>query len=249
MSRVAIIIPVYNEGTTLKRTLPLISLTISNINPSYRVIYVNDGSQDDTLPTLLELKKSAMFLNIEILSLEVNRGYGGALRFGAEYAYQKGYWAVVFMDSDLTNLPSEIPHMISQLNCFDLVKASRYIKGSSIKNIPLKRKYYSIVGNIMLRFLFRTSIKDITNGFRAWRLQEYLTFKCEREGFDSIIEEFYYARTKNYRITECPSILLSRGEYLRVSSASYSFQVFKNYLNPGTKYFLERLKRIKPNLS
>jgi dolichol-phosphate mannosyltransferase len=242
MKKIAVVIPVFNEGDSLRVTLPEISMGIFKIDPDYKVIYVNDGSTDDSLQILRELKDSESYSNLEILSLPINNGYGGALRRGAELAHQQGYWGVVFMDSDLTNPPSEIPEMIKKLEFFHLVKASRYVKGSDASEVAFQRRIYSVLGNLILRFLFLTSTRDITNGFRAWRLQEFMSLECKKRGFDSIIEEFHQARIRNFRIAECPSVLRSRGYDLRASSSSYSLMALLNYLKPGIQYFFTRVK-------
>jgi len=242
ISKIAIVIPVFNEGESLRKTLPEITLGVLELNCDYKVIYVDDGSTDDSPKILAELKESKIYSNLEVLSLPLNVGYGGALRSGAKLAADQGCWGVVFMDSDLTNPPSEIPRMIQELESYDLVKASRYVKGSDASEVPLQRRIYSVFGNLLLRFLFLTSTRDITNGFRAWRLQEFLAFECKNTGFDSIIEEFYHARTRKLRITECASILRSRGNDLRESSSSYSLRALLNYLKPGIVYFFRSLK-------
>ncbi len=242
MRKVAIVIPVFNEGESLEITLPEISIGIMSINPTYKIIYVDDGSTDKSHEILDKLKASKGFPNIEVLHLQPNQGYGKALRAGAALAYSLDFWGVVFMDSDLTNPPSEIPQMISQLEVSDLVKASRYLRGSDASEVTLQRRIYSVIGNKVLQILFLTHTKDITNGFRAWRLTEYMSFECERGGFDSIIEEFYYAKTMKFRITECPSVLRARRDNQRRSSSSYSLKALKNYLSPGLTYFMQRFK-------
>lgn len=240
--RVAVVVPVYNESNSLFDTLPKLVSAIYEIDNEIMVFYVNDGSTDNTLEVLTEIIKLKNFRNLEILSVKENKGYGGALRYGAKIAYEKGFQAAVFMDSDLTNPPSEVVGLISKLDTHDLIKASRYVMGADASEVPWGRRLFSIVGNFLLRILFKSPIRDVTNGFRAWRLEEYLSFECERNGFDSIIEEFYFARVNNFRITEIPSTLKSRGDNLQVSSASYSVKVLFNYLRPGLLFFGRRVK-------
>jgi glycosyltransferase involved in cell wall biosynthesis len=240
--KLAVVIPVFNEGDSLRNTLPQLVREIFLIDSEIAVFYVNDGSTDNTLQVLSEISKSENFSNLHILALEKNKGYGGALRHGAKVAHDKGFQAVVFMDSDLTNPTSEILGLASRLDTYDLVKASRYIKGADASEVPWRRRCFSVVGNVLLRLLFRSPIQDVTNGFRAWRLEQYLSFECKRNGFDSIIEEFYFARLMDLRISELPSTLKSRGGDLRESSSSYTFTTFYNYLAPALLYFSRRFK-------
>jgi dolichol-phosphate mannosyltransferase len=240
--RLAVVIPVFNEGESLRNTLPQLVREIYEIDKDITVFYVNDGSTDNTFEVLLGISNAENFSNLQILALEENKGYGGALRYGAKIAQDRGFQAVVFMDSDLTNPTSEILGLVSKLETHDLVKASRYVKGADASEVPWRRRCFSIVGNFLLRLLFRSPIQDVTNGFRAWRLEQYLSFDCKRNGFDSIVEEFYFARVMNFRISELPSTLKSRGGGMRVSSSSYTFKTFYNYLAPALLYFSRRFK-------
>jgi dolichol-phosphate mannosyltransferase len=149
---------------------------------------------------------------------------------------------VVFIDSDLTNPLNEIPNLIQKLEDNILVKASRYVPGAQVIDVPLKRRIFSVLGNRFLKFLLKSPIRDITNGFRAWRVQDFLALNVQKSGFDSIIEEFALAMQAGYQISEVPSILKVRNDMQRKSSASYTIAAILNYIKPAIQHFRFRVK-------
>src|SRR5207302_8879896 len=97
-----------------------------------------------------------------------NRGYGAALRTGVEAAKEERFDYVLFMDSDLTNSPADVPRFVAAMERgADVVKATRYSGGGGVRGVPFARWIVSAVGNRAARVLFGVPIHDCTNGFRA----------------------------------------------------------------------------------
>ena len=242
MRNIAIVVPVYNEGDSLIDSVHVVCDTINKMDSRIRIYYVNDGSTDSTLEVLNRVKESRNLSNLKILSYPLNKGYGAALKFGARTAQDEGFWGVVFIDSDLTNPLNEIPNLIRNLEDSILVKASRYVSGAQVIDVPIKRKIFSVLGNRSLKLLLNSPIRDITNGFRAWRVQDFLALNVQKSGFDSIIEEFVLAMQAGYQISEVPSILKVRNKIQRKSSASYTIVAILGYIKPAIQYFRFRVK-------
>jgi dolichol-phosphate mannosyltransferase len=242
MRNIAIVVPVYNEGKSLIDSAYVVCDMINKMDSKIRIYYVNDGSTDGTLEVLNRVKESKNLKNLTILSYPINQGYGAALKFGARTAQDDGFWGVVFIDSDLTNPLNEIPNLIQKLEDNILVKASRYVPGAQVIDVPLKRRIFSVLGNRFLKFLLKSPIRDITNGFRAWRVQDFLALNVQKSGFDSIIEEFALAMQAGYQISEVPSILKVRNDMQRKSSASYTIAAILNYIKPAIQHFRFRVK-------
>src|SRR5207237_10139481 len=100
------------------------------------------------------------------------RGTGAALRTGAEAAHDGRFEYVLFMDSDLTNSPADVPRFVAEMERgADVVKATRYSGGGGVRGVPFSRWIVSAVGNRVARVLFRVPIHDCTNGFRAVKVQ------------------------------------------------------------------------------
>ena len=236
ISRV-VLIPVFNEAKTIKESIELLSSFFKELDPELRIYCIDDGSSDDSF----EIIEGLHLDNLKAFKLHQNLGYGGAVRFGVQVAKAHGAQKVVIMDSDLTNPPNEVIKMFNELQQHDFVKASRFLPESDMSAVPMKRRIYSIVGNRILRLLFRTEIKDVTNGFRGWIVDEYLRLPKTSNGFHSIVEEFYWSKKYSTKATEIPSILGIRDPHQRKTSASYSLGAIWGYFRPGLYYFMAKL--------
>jgi dolichol-phosphate mannosyltransferase len=182
-----------------------------------------------------------LFGNLKVFKMPKNGGYGGAVRYGLQLEGENVVQNAVIMDSDLTNPPAEAIKILDALHDFDFVKASRFLIGSDMSAVPMKRRIYSIAGNTILRILFKSEIKDVTNGFRGWKVDQYLKLPPTSNGFYSIVEEFYWSKKFSVKTSEIPSILGTREMNQRITSASYSLRTIWNYFRPGFFFFLSDL--------
>ena len=107
-----------------------------------------------------------------------------------------------------------------------------------MSQVENSRKIFSYFGNVFLRRLFDSDIRDVTNGFRGWKIEKYLALPILSRGFSSIVEEFLFASQRNYRITELPSKLGVRSGDQRSTAASYNLNAILKYLTPGIFYLL-----------
>lgn len=145
---ISVVVCVYNEEDNI---LPLIKSIKSALQDyDYELIYVDDGSTDQTLSRL----QSAMYENLRIIQLRRNYGQSLALMAGIDAAY--GTY-IVTMDGDLQNDPRDIPAMLelSQEGDWDLVAGIRKNrKDDLIRTIPSK------IANYIIRRSSGVSIKD-----------------------------------------------------------------------------------------
>jgi polyisoprenyl-phosphate glycosyltransferase len=128
--KLSIVVPCYNEEKVLHETngrlITLISSwgAIGLIN-EYEIIYINDGSQDDTLNILKQLAGNNK--NIKVISFSGNFGHQAALTAGLYYASGD---AAVSMDADLQDPPEVIEKMLDKFNKgFDIVYGVRSARG------------------------------------------------------------------------------------------------------------------------
>jgi len=232
-----VLIPVFNEAKTIKNSMEVLCNFFSEFDSELEIYCIDDGSQD----TSFEIMQEMHFSNLKVFRMPKNVGYGGAVRHGLQLAGANGVEKAVIMDSDLTNPPIEALKILEALHDFDFVKASRFQLGSDMSAVPMKRRIYSIAGNAILRILFKSEIKDITNGFRGWRVNEYLKLPPTSNGFYSIVEEFYWSKKFSMKTTEVPSILGTREMNQRNTSASYSLRTIWNYFRPGLVFFISSI--------
>jgi len=225
----AVVVPMFNEESGALRCLEEITHVLRTFPERTELIIVDDASCDDTSNILREAKES--FDQISVITHDHNLGYGAALQTGGRAAFQQGYEYVVFMDSDLTNDPSFIRYLINRLESgYDIVKASRYIAGGGVRNVPSRRYWVSRIGNLIAQWLYRLPIRDCTNGFRAIRTRLLNRMDLRERGFPVIMEELYWAKYLHAEVCEVPYVLTSRAKTLRPSSFQYRPRVLYRYL-------------------
>lgn len=156
----SVIVPVYNEEESLYPLEKSIRETMESLKEPYEIIFINDGSSDNTLPRLKELKKTNPHLNI--VTLEQNSGQTASLRIGFQMA--KGE-AVISMDGDLQNDPSDIPALLEKLReNYDAVCGWRRRRHDS-----LWKKAASKIANLIQGAVFKSNLHDISCTLRAYK--------------------------------------------------------------------------------
>ena len=235
----AVVIPMYNEEAGAENCVRQVANVLSALPNRTSLIAVEDGSRDNT-PAILDGLASSFPL-LEVLHHPQNRGYGAALRSGVEAAADGGFEYVLFMDSDLTNHPADIPRFVVEMQKgFDVVKATRYSLGGRVSGVPFYRVAISAVGNQIARFLLGIPLHDSTNGFRAVRLTLLMELKLSENKFPIIMEELYWLKFRTRSFTEIPVKLTNRSADQRATTFVYHPRVFWNYLKYPLRAFLGR---------
>ena len=161
--RVSIIVPAYNEESSILELLNLISSQrIPNIE--FETIVIDDRSRDATLARL----KSRPDLYTHLIANPRNLGKGGAVVAGLERATGE---FVLFQDADLEYHPSEYTRLLFPVLQHD----ADIVIGSRISAPPVTRVYYfwHMVGNrlitLLFNVLFNTTFTDIYCGYLIYR--------------------------------------------------------------------------------
>lgn len=177
--KTVIIIPTYNEKGNIDRAIDQLEQIFKKVPPNYdmHILVVDDSSPDGTADEVKQ--KSREYPNLHLLINPQKMGLGGAYLSGMKYATEKLNADVLFeFDADLSHDPKLIPAFIEKLDQgYDMVLGSRYIKGGSIpSNWGLKRKFYSVVGNIIIMVVLTDfRVRDWTTGYRAIKKKVYQT--------------------------------------------------------------------------
>ena len=149
------------------------------------------------------------------------------LRSGMEYAISRDFDYALFMDSDLTNDPEDIPRFVEKMRAgYDVIKATRYSDGGTVIGVPAYRVLISRAGNLIARILFRLPISDCTNGFRALRTRLLAQMRLTENKFPIIMEELYYCAFLTDNFTQIPVKLTNRQLKQRPTSFGYRPHVF-----------------------
>jgi glycosyltransferase involved in cell wall biosynthesis len=146
---VSIIIPAYNEADIIGNIIS----EIRSLYPDFEVIVIDDGSTDDTVA---EAKKAGAI----VYSHPYNIGNGAAIKSGIRVA--RGEF-MVFMDGDGQHNPQDIAKLLKCLPEFDLVVGARTIS----EQASVSRAFGNKLFNWFASYVAKSSIKDLTSGFRA----------------------------------------------------------------------------------
>ncbi|MFH1665096.1 MAG: glycosyltransferase family 2 protein [Candidatus Omnitrophota bacterium] len=157
----SIVIPVYNEYANISTLCGEIKKVTALLDISYEIIFINDGSTDNTLETLKTARRHDPA--IKIIDLQRNFGQTAAIMAGFDTA--KGE-IVVTMDGDLQNDPKDIPGLIDKLNSgYDLVSGWRKKR----KDAFLLRILPSRAANRLISFILKTPLHDYGCAIKAYR--------------------------------------------------------------------------------
>ena len=180
-------------------------------NKNYDLLIIDDNSPDGTSDMVQELQKD--YDNLYLEKREKKAGLGTAYIFGFKWALKRNYEAIVQIDADLSHDPADIPRLISNLDNYQLVIGSRYIKGVSVVNWPIRRLIISYGANLYSSIITGMPIKDCTGGFKAWRrevLESINLNKIRSQGYSFQIEMNFRAWIKKFKIHEEPIIFVDR---------------------------------------
>ncbi|MFX1594338.1 MAG: glycosyltransferase family 2 protein, partial [Promethearchaeota archaeon] len=154
----SIILPMYNEENTIKTILE----ELPN-NSAIEIIVVDDHSTDNSLK---EIEKVKFKRDINVISHEKNRGYGGAIISGISLA--KGD-IIVTMDTDGQHDPGDIINLVKPIfdGEADYTIGSRY-KGAYYYQIPVLNRLGELIVEKLIQIFFGTRLMNNQTGFRAF---------------------------------------------------------------------------------
>lgn len=133
----SIVIPLYNESESIVELNSSINNVLSNSKINYEIIYIDDGSKDNSWDKILEISTN----NSKIQGYKFLKNYGKSMALSAGFSNAKGN-IIITMDADLQDDPNEIIPLYNLIceNDFDLVSGWKKKRYDSIifKNIPSK---------------------------------------------------------------------------------------------------------------
>ncbi len=152
----SVVVPAYNEGPVLPEFHRRLSAVMDAMPCAWEVLYVNDGSTDDTLEVLYQLREQ----HVAIIDLSRNFGKEVALTAGLDHT--KGD-AVVVIDADLQDPPEVIPELIEKWQeGYDIVYARRKARdGETFFKKLSAKSFYRVIQSVS-----RVKIPADTGDFR-----------------------------------------------------------------------------------
>jgi len=211
---IQIVIPVYNEGKNIGRTLDAIQ---AKVKSPFRILLIYDFDEDDTLSAVQSLQGR---YDIRLIKNQYGRGVLNAIKTGFENA-EDG--AVLVSMADLSDDYSVVDRMLGKLNeGYAIVCGSRYMKGGRQLGGPWFKAFLSRMAGLSLHALTGIPTHDISNSFKMYTKQLLDAVTIESSGgFEVGMEIVVKAFRQGFKITEVPSVWRDR------SAGSSRFKLWK----------------------
>ena len=150
----SVVIPAYNEGENIAKTVRETENFLRKIKPlDWEIVVVDDGSSDATWTILKKLKKESPYL--KIFRHSRNRGIGEAWKT----LYRKAKKDLIFtLPADGQIKANELKKFLPLINQYEIIVGVR-----KKRNDPWSRRLFSGIYNFFLRWLFKLKVKDINS--------------------------------------------------------------------------------------
>ena len=219
--KLSIIVPCYNEVDNVSKLhaelLPVVDGMVNHGRNkiteeihSAEIIFVDDGSRDETLFKLQERFEGEHTSGVifKFLKHHNNLGLGAAMRTGFSNANGD---ILLTVDSDGTYKFSEIPALLALLTPeVDIVTASPYHPAGGVIGVPSHRLFLSKGSSFLYRILVSWRVHTYTCLFRAYRAEVVKTIDFKSDGFLAGTELLIHAMLKGYKVAEFPAVLHRR---------------------------------------
>ena len=204
---ISVVVPLYNEAESLPELQAWISRVMAENGFSYEVIYVNDGSTDESRAVIEGLARE----NDAVKGICFRRNYGKSPALNTGFARAQGD-VVITMDADLQDSPDEIPELYRMIveDGYDLVsgwKQKRYDPLS--KTLPTK-----LFNATARRVSGIHNLHDFNCGLKAYRrkvvkhievygdMHRYIPYLAKNAGFNKIGEKVVKHQARKYGKTK-----------------------------------------------
>ena len=204
---ISVIVPLFNEAESLPELYAWIQRVMNENKFTYEVIFINDGSTDNSWKVIQDLKSKSD--NVRAIRFRRNYGKSPAVFCGFERAEGD---VVITMDADLQDSPDEIPELYRMVmeDGYDLVsgwKQKRY-DNTFTKNIPSK------IYNATARKVTGLKLHDMNCGLKAYRkeviknievygeMHRYIPYLAKNAGYTNIGEKVVIHRKRQYGVSK-----------------------------------------------
>ena len=196
----SIIIPVFNEEECLPKSLDAIFKRLGNDPDFLEVVFVDDGSQDQTAEIAAEF--AAKDSRIRLVRHERNRGLGAAIRTGLAAAEGE---LVLYTDADLPFDFSLIPELIAQASPKHIVIGCRNNRGEGGRRWLLSKGY-----NLLCRLFLGIWVKDVNFACKLFPRKAVRMMNLHAEGSFIDAEMLMESRRLGYEIKQVPMTYFPR---------------------------------------
>lgn len=227
--KTSVILATYKERDNIVKLIDAILKSFKKRKMEVEAIVVDDNSPDGTAEAVR--KAYGKNKRVKLIVRKDEKGLGTAVGRGVKEATGE---VIVFMDTDFSHDPSQIPSMVKLTDKYEIVSGSRYEKGGGLET----KGYRKIAANIMriyISLVLQLRIKDYTNGFFAMRksVLDKLNHNKIFYGYgDYYFRLYYYASKEGAKIKEVPAFYKFRKEGVSKT----------NIIKHGWQYIISAIK-------
>jgi len=232
---ISVVVPVYNEEQNVPLLYDAIKRSVSGLDLSFEIIFIDDGSNDSTGDRLREIAAKDTAFRAVLL----RRNFGQSSAMAAGFSICRGR-IVITMDGDLQNDPADIPQLLSKLNeGYDVVSGWRRNRQDKL----VIRKVPSFIANRLICSVTHVNLRDTGCALKAYRREVIEGIRLYGE-----MHRFLPALTKveGARISEIPvnhhARKFGKSKYnltrtFRVLMDLSSLNIFLKYLQAPLRFF------------
>jgi glycosyltransferase involved in cell wall biosynthesis len=204
---ISVVIPLYNEAESLPELASWIERVMNENHFSYEILFINDGSRDNSMEVIRGLQASNPYIHC----VSFSRNYGKSPALDTGFARAKGD-VVITMDADLQDSPDEIPELYRMITVegYDLVsgwKKKRYDPLS--KTIPTKlfnataRKVSGIHNLHDFNCGLKAYKRDVVKHIEVYGdMHRYIPYLAKNAGFGKIGEKVVHHQARKYGVSK-----------------------------------------------
>lgn len=194
---ISIVIPVFNEDESTPLLYTELNEVLTRIGRSYEIIFINDGSSDNTLENLKKIRSE----NSNVKIIDLNRNFGQTAAIMAGFHFMEGEIAIT-MDSDLQNDPHDIAQLLEEIDKgFDIISGWRKKRKDGFTRTILSR-----FANLLISKSMGLKLHDYGCTLKAYRkdIVKNLNLYGEMHRFIPAVASWKGARIKEIEVNHRP---------------------------------------------
>ena len=214
-----IVIPTYNEKENIPKLIAKLDKLYGKLSANISVLIADDSSPDGTRQVVEDyVRRHKLKLNVKVITKSEKTGLREAYlnAFRHVLKNEPKLKGVVQMDADLSHDPKYVAkHLKNLQEGYDLSVGSRFVHGGSIKDLGIRRRFFSRNGNRLNRLVLSKDVRDYTGGYNGLskRALLYLT-KADvvvSKGLHFQIElKYRLIKPRVFKVTEFPVVCVDR---------------------------------------
>jgi len=242
MKKLVILIPTFNESSTIVEQIRKLEIYRSASTDEISVLVIDDNSPDATADLVDNLHLSW----VEVLRRPDKAGLGAAYRAGFAKVLQTNLFThVVTMDADGSHRVDDLPALIAAIKPGrSITLGTRWIPGGSVINWPKSRQLLSKTGTRYAKFALRIDLNDLTGGYRIYSIEllNALNLKdMEATGYCFQIEMAMASELAGAVATEVPITFVERVNGVSKMTKAIVFEALIQITRWGI------VRRLRPN--